>query len=92
MIFSDDELKSIEDYASWMFSPVEIAIVLQKDETIVLAELKDCDSQFYKAFYKGLLITQGQIRKTQLSFALKGNQTCLDRFESLITKLNNILP
>lgn len=92
MTLTEEEIKSIEDYASWMFTPSEIAIVMQKSEVDILNELKNSDSDFYKAFYKGLLITQAQIRKTQLSFAVKGNQTCIDRFETLINKLNTILP
>ena len=92
MELTEIELKSLEEYASLVFTPSEIAIILEINEAELLQELKKTESKIYKSFYKGFLITQTQIRKTQLSFALKGNQTCLDRMENLITKINKILP
>lgn len=92
MELTEIELKSLEEYASLIFTPSEIAIILEINEAELLQELKNTESKIYKSFYKGFLITQTQIRKTQLSFALKGNQTCLDRMENLITKINKILP
>ena len=92
MELTEIELKSLEEYASLVFTPSEIAIIVEINEAELLQELKKTESKIYKSFYKGFLITQTQIRKTQLSFALKGNQTCLDRMENLITKINKILP
>lgn len=92
MQWSDAQLKAMEEYAGLLFTPAEIAIILEVDEMDLLKDLKNKDAAAYKAFYKGILTTQVQLRATALKFALKGNQTCLDRFEALITKLNKILP
>lgn len=91
MELSDEKLKAAEDYASLAFTPTEIAILLEVDALKFIDSLKKTDSKLHKAYYRGFLLTQSKIRSTQLSFALKGNQTCIDRFESLIAKVNKIL-
>ncbi|HRH57412.1 MAG TPA: hypothetical protein PLS10_07155 [Chitinophagales bacterium] len=92
MQLSEEQLKEVEEYAALLFTPSEIAIILEVNEIGFIEELKNNESGVYKAFYKGILTTQIKLRNTELKFALKGNQTCLDRFEALITKLNKILP
>ncbi|MDR1984087.1 MAG: hypothetical protein LBQ28_04620 [Prevotellaceae bacterium] len=68
---SDIEL--IEEYASLFFTVDEIAMMLDKDIQDFRREIKANKSESAKAYWKGKLKTQIELRKQTLQFAQKGS-------------------
>jgi hypothetical protein len=56
---TDDDLKTVTDLAALFFTPSEISIMLELDDSAMVAACKMNSHKVYKAFQSGYL--QGQI-------------------------------
>lgn len=67
MNFSSIEtLNRIEEMANVLTSPRDIAIILEVEPNIFFDELRNTESEVYKAFYRGYLMRDEDIRTKNL--------------------------
>jgi len=70
MNLTDEQLKQVEEYASYFFSPKEICIILGIDHKTTLTIE---GSEFSNAYQKGSLLSQAKVRKSIIDLAQKGS-------------------
>jgi hypothetical protein len=75
--YSNEELNAIEYYASLLFSPIDIAIVLEKDSRLFLSDFKNNECNIKNRYYKGSLVTQAKLRKKLIDLAHDGSNTAI---------------
>lgn len=75
----------IERYGSVRFSIEQIAIVLEVDSKKLKKEY-DKKSDFYKAYQKGYLVTELQIREKVIKLANDGSTPAMNLFYEKISK------
>jgi hypothetical protein len=73
MNLSNDQLAELESLASYLFSPDEIAIVLDVDADQLEDELLDETSTIYRAYQRGKLKSKLELRKSILTLAKQGS-------------------
>jgi Zn/Cd-binding protein ZinT len=66
-------IELIEEYASLFFTIDEIAMLLDGDTQELRREIKANTTEAAKAYYRGKLKTQIELRKQTLNFARKGS-------------------
>ncbi|MDR1554220.1 MAG: hypothetical protein LBS69_12300 [Prevotellaceae bacterium] len=66
-------IELIEEYASLFFTIDEIAMLLNADAQELRREIKAHKTDAAKAYYRGKLRTQIELRKQTLEFAKKGS-------------------
>jgi len=66
MKLSSEVLQSIQQMASYLMTPDEIAILIEVELTDFVNELKFPDSEVYKAFFRGYLTRKVELKKTML--------------------------
>ena len=66
-------IELIEEYASLFFAIDEIAMLLDVDTQELRREIKSNRTEAAKAYYRGKLKTQIELRKQTLNFARKGS-------------------
>ena len=64
MKFSVEMLNQVEQLAYLFTLPKDIAIILEIDSYDFITQLQDEDSPIYKAFHKGYLMREIEIKKT----------------------------
>jgi len=67
------DINKIEELAALFFTIQEIALILDINESELRREIKKPNSDIAKAYYKGKLQTQIELRKQTLKFATKGS-------------------
>jgi IS30 family transposase len=67
------DIEQIEEYAALFFTVDEIAMLLNKDVQELRRELKANKSELAKAYHRGKLKTQIELRRQTLQFAQKGS-------------------
>lgn len=88
MQLDKEKLKEVEEWAGLLFSPKEIAIVLEIDVVKFCAEFENEGGELYKAVMRGKLRTEGEIRKSILSLAKDGSASAQEQAMKLIEKYN----
>jgi hypothetical protein len=69
----DNELDLIEEYASLFFSIDEISVMLNINSEELRREIRNGESARAKAYKKGRLKTEVELRRTTKQFAEKGS-------------------
>lgn len=73
MIFTNEELAQIQEYASMFLYYNEIAVLLNKEVNEFETTLKDKHSPAYTAYQKGKAQSKVEVRKNILKLAKNGN-------------------
>ena len=77
MNLTEEQLNEVEELAGLFFSPEEIAVNLELDqeETEYFSEAIECKSRAYfvKAYYKGRISTEIELRKAIKQSAMNGS-------------------
>jgi hypothetical protein len=71
--FTDTELKEIEEFASLLFSPEVIAQVMGVELNDFVESIADISSPAAKAFSRGALMTEVELRRSILRLAKQGS-------------------
>ena len=66
-------ITEVETYASLMFTKEEIAIILEVDPSELKVLLKDRDNPVFKAFQRGRLKREAEVRKGIFDLAQNGS-------------------
>jgi hypothetical protein len=72
-ILSSEQLAEIERLSGLFFDFVSISIVVEIDVHLFLKEIDNTDSQIYKAYFKGKLLAECEIRKSVIQLAKQGS-------------------
>lgn len=83
-----EQLKEIEKWAELLFSPKEIATVMELDEVDFLREYNDESSEIYKCVQRGKLKTEAEVRKSILQLAKDGSASAQEQAMKIIEKYN----
>ncbi len=66
-------ITEVETYASLMFTKEEIAVILEVDPSELKVLLKDQDNPVFKAFQRGRLKREAEVRKGIFDLAQNGS-------------------
>lgn len=66
-------ITEVETYASLMFTKEEIAVILEVDPASLISLLQDQDNSVFKAFQKGRLKREAEVRKGIFDLAQNGS-------------------
>ena len=66
-------ITEVETYASLMFTKEEIAVILEVDPPSLISLLQDQDNPVFKAFQKGRLKREAEVRKGIFDLAQNGS-------------------
>jgi Asp-tRNA(Asn)/Glu-tRNA(Gln) amidotransferase C subunit len=92
MRLTKEELNEIEKLSSLLFTPEEIAAVIEQDEEDFLEEIEDKKSEIRKRYMKGYLLTKAEIRQSEINMAKRDSspaQTLIDKqIEKIELKIN----
>lgn len=70
---SPDLLKDLEEFASLMFSVEEISLILETDIAELQEAVRDPRSEAYRAFRKGRLQREAEVRTSIFTLAKNGS-------------------
>lgn len=66
-------LDEIEKFASLAFAPEQVAVIVEIDEKKFLNEMLDNESEIFKAYNKGILLTEAKLREVVFDQAFSGS-------------------
>ena len=87
----EEQLKIIEEMAYRCFTPELIAINLELNEFEFLAMLELQNSDVRRAFYKGIIRLQTEIRESIIKAANNGSNPAQEQLLKLIKELQSCL-
>lgn len=72
MVLTPEEIIKIEEFASQLFSPKEVAIImgLEVDAFVLFMKMDNLAS---RAYFKGKLLSESKVRKSIIELASKGS-------------------
>ena len=70
---NDSFITEVETYASLMFSKEEIAVILEVDPAELAVLLQDQDNPVFRAFQRGRLKREAEVRKGIFDLAQNGS-------------------
>ncbi len=91
MNLNSEQLTELEEFASLLMSPEEIATILEIDRAELKKEIKSESGPVYTAFIKGKLKTEAALRKATIKFAQQGSTPALASSMKFRDELNTIL-
>lgn len=80
------DLKEVEELAMVFFTPLEIATIIEVPFAEVEVALCEEDSLFYKAFHKGRLQSEYDLRKSIVKLAKSGSSPAQTMAMDLLMK------
>jgi hypothetical protein len=66
-------LKEIEKFGALAFNPEQLAIILEMDKQQIIQALDDKNSDIHKAYFKGVLTREAELRSVVFDQALSGS-------------------
>lgn len=87
MELSEEQLKQVTEWAQMLFTPEEIAIVLQVDTGKMQDNINSRQGLVYAAYKRGQLLTIGKIRKAIIELAESGSSPAQTLAMSMIENL-----
>ncbi len=73
MKLSEEQIKSISDYAELLFTPKQVAIIMELDIDSFCKACQTVDNPIGKAYMKGQLMTEAAIRQSIIFHAKNGS-------------------
>lgn len=90
-ILNKEELDSIQYYATLLFTPNQIADILEVDRNDFISAFKSDEQEIKSLFNKGCLIAQVKVREKLFNLAYDGSNTAITEFLKLLDQLNKNL-
>lgn len=90
-ILNKEELDSIQYYATLLFTPNQIADILEVDRNDFISGFKSNEQEIKSLFNKGCLIAQVKVREKLFNLAYDGSNTAITEFLKLLDQLNKNL-
>lgn len=81
-----EELAEVESLAGLFFSPREISVMMELDVEEIFLQLDTCDGRFYRAFQKGRLQNEVDLRKAIFQLARAGSSPAQTMAMDLLKK------
>ncbi len=72
MKLTETQIREVQDFAACFFSPGEIGIIMNLGEQWCQMQMTS-ETDFRKAYYKGRLISEAELRKPIFELAKKGS-------------------
>lgn len=91
MDLTAEQLEKVEEYAGLLFSPEEIAIVLEIDAIQFNQLVKDNTHIAFKKYQRGLLLAKAKINKSIMLHAEQGSNTAQELAMKQLNKLEMII-
>jgi len=88
MKLTAQQLKQAEEWAGLLYSPKEIAIIMELDMSAFESEFADESSAVHLAVMRGKLRSEGEIRKSIISLAKDGSASAQEQAMKLVDKYN----
>lgn len=85
---TEEDLKLIEELASYFFTPREIAIMVEMDPDNVMDLMCAQGNEFYTAFQRGKLQSEMELRKSIIRLARAGSSPAQTMSLDLLNKSN----
>lgn len=89
--FSAAQLDSVEQMAYLLFTPELIAVNLEIDKDLFMDHLRVDGSDIHKAFYKGYIRQQVELRSSIVSAAQNGSNPAQETLLKFLHQLNTLL-
>ena len=87
MHLSEEQIKQIEEMAYRLMSPELIAINIEVDEDDFTDTLTHLDSNVRKAYYKGLIRQQSDLRESIIKAAHNGSNPAQEQLLKMMNKI-----
>lgn len=81
-VIDEEKIEHIINFGAFGYSARKMAIILEWPEDEIKGYLKDKDSTFYKAYYKGKETEEYMLDKKLFEMALSGDLEALERYET----------
>ena len=91
MNLTKKQLDTIEHLAYLAFPPMRIAIVIEEDPYEFSMEIKDIQSDASRAYYKGWMQLQVEMREEMIKTAKNGSNSSLKELLDIMKVTNNLL-
>ena len=91
MLLNEEQRKTIEEFASNFYQPHEIEIVMELPVGSITEALDSPNSDAYKAYYKGFLSSDFELRQSVKESAINGSHPAQMEMLKLSNKLKNTL-
>lgn len=85
MSYSEEQLKQIEEFAQLQFLPEQIAIIIGVDETDLQEQIEK-NTPAKKAYLRGQLKAEAEVRKSILDMAKRGSTPAQKQIIEIIEK------
>lgn len=82
-------LTEVESFAKLLLNPREIAIILGLDEVEFQMEMEQEEGDYYKAYMKGFVMTEIEVRKSVIDLAKSGSGPAQNEVLKLIDQFKN---
>lgn len=73
MELTKEQLNEVTEWAMALFSPKEIALIMELDELAFAQAIAAKQGDIYKHYMKGRLISEGKIKKAVINLAESGS-------------------
>lgn len=87
-IYSQELLDKVEEYASYLMLPSEIAFLVEMNEYSFKDAISNKASQLSKAYFKGKINTTLAIRKQEVELAKVGSPLAVEHASKYITDMD----
>ena len=77
MELNKEQLNEVQQFAEWLFTPQEVAIILEVDQDEFLKEIRKKTGHVFKAFMTGKYKTEAAMRKSAITFMKQGSTPAL---------------
>ena len=91
MKLDEKQLKEVEQFAEWFFTPQEIALIMEVDETQFKKELRNPASPVRKSFMTGKYRTEAVMRQRAIQFMKQGSTPALSETIKMSQRQNTAL-
>jgi hypothetical protein len=77
MELNTEQLSEVQQFAEWLFTPLEIATILEVNHEEFLKEIRKKAGTIFKAFMTGKYKTEAAMRKSAITFMKQGSTPAL---------------
>ena len=89
MLLTLEHLLEIENFAGLYFTIDEVAEIMELDKDQVHQWYADTESEFYKSYKKGFLVSESKVRKCILDLALRNSSPAQDAIKKIAKDARN---
>lgn len=87
-MLNESQLQELENFAYRTFTVRQIALILEVDEDELRQAIDTTDSPEYKAYNKGKLLIDTELRQSEIELALRGHSDAQRRVRDYINQQN----